>query len=410
VTADDVVLTLTIMLAAGLVARFAAGVVHLPAILLTLGAGVALGPSALDLVDVPLDSIAAQVGLTLGVSFILFHGGMGLSLRVLERVAVGLLLLAIPGVFLTACIVGVVAALAFDLPVTAGLLVGAALAPTDPAILVPLFERMRVRVKLSQTAIAESAINDPTGAVLALTFAAIVESGRTSVLDALADFVVNVLVSTAIGIGFGVVLALVVSDRRGGVWRESSAIAVIAVVAGSLVSADFAGGSGLLGAFLAGLIVGNMGLLGLGMHSAHEAPMRATVAAAAEVASILVFVLLGVNLPLRAMADDLVPALLVVGTLIAIARPITVLACLFPDRRGRWTREEIVFLAWTRETGVVPAALAGILVAEGVAHADVVVTCVAVAVVTTLAVQATTKAPLAARLGLLAGESGAAPP
>jgi NhaP-type Na+/H+ or K+/H+ antiporter len=53
------------------------------------------------------------------------------------------------------------------------------------------------------------------------------------------------------------------------------------------------------------------------------------------------------------------------------------------DGLGAWTREELVFLSWCRETGVVPAAL------------------VALAIVTTLLLQATTASPVARRLGLV---------
>ena len=73
---------------------------------------------------------------------------------------------------------GVVAYLVFDLPCTAALLVGAVLAPTDPAILIPLFVRSRLRPKVAQTVIAESAFNDPTGAALALALAGVVLTGE----------------------------------------------------------------------------------------------------------------------------------------------------------------------------------------------------------------------------------------
>ena len=75
-------------------------------------------------------------------------------------------------------------------------------------------------------------------------------------------------------------------------------------------------------------------------------------------------------------------------------------ASLLPDRRGRWSREEIAFLSWTRETGVVPAALVGILIADGVAYESELTTVVALAIVVTLLLQSTTKAWLARRLGL----------
>jgi cell volume regulation protein A len=389
------------MLGAGLVSQLVADYLRAPRMLFLLGVGTLLGPSVADAVDVPLDSIGAQLLLTLGVSFILFHGGLQLSTRVLSGVAVGLGMLVIPGVVLTAVITGSVAALVFGLPLSTGLLIGAVLAPTDPAILIPLFERIRLRPKLAQTIIAESALNDPTGAVLALAFAGVVLSGRASMSKPLRDFVVDLVISTALGVVFGVVLSAVVSSRRAGIWRESSAITVMAVMSAGYVSIDEAGGSGYLGAFLAGLIVGNMDRLGLAMHSHHENEMRTLVAVVADVMVIFVFITLGANLPWRDIADHLAPALAVVAVLVLVARPLTVLACLLPDRRGKWSREEIVFLAWTRETGVVPAALAGVVVGLHVPDANLVVVTVALTIVVTLALQATTKRWLARRLRLL---------
>jgi cell volume regulation protein A len=87
--------------------------------------------------------------------------------------------------------------------------------------------------------------------------------------------------------------------------------------------------------------------------------------------------------------------------LILLARPLTVLLCLVPDRRGAWSREEVVFLAWTRETGVVPAALAGIMVGLDVPNANLIVVTVALAIIVTLSLQSTTKQWLARRLRLV---------
>jgi cell volume regulation protein A len=399
---QDVILTIALMLAAGLACALVADVLRLPHMLVFLAAGICLGPAALGVIDVPLDSMGAQLVLTLGVSFILFHGGLQLSVRVLSNVVVGLGLLAVLGVVLTAVVTGSAAALAFGLPLSSGLLIGAALAPTDPAILIPLFERLRLRPRVSQTIIAESALNDPTGAVLTLAFLGVVLSGKASLTDPLLEFIVDLAVSTAIGVIFGVVLSAAISSHRTGIWRESAAVAVMMVVAGSYFSIDSAGGSGYLGAFIAGLIVGNMEELRLAMHSHHAAEMRVLIANIANVMVMFVFLTLGANLPRwSAIADDLFRALAVLAVLIFVARPLTVLACLLPDRRARWSRDELLFLSWTRETGVVPAALAGIIVSVNAPHADLVVTTIALAIVFTLTAQATTKPWLARRLGLL---------
>jgi potassium/hydrogen antiporter len=398
---QDVILTLSLVLVAALVARFVASLLRVPEILLLVAMGALFGPSVLDVVDAPLDSIGAQLLFTLGVSLILFYGGLNLSLPLLRRVWVGLGMLVVPGVILTAVITGTAAYLVFDLPIEAALLVGAVLAPTDPAILIPLFLRSRLRPKVAQTVIAESAFNDPTGAVLALALAGVLLSGDGSLADPAIDFVVDLGISTVIGIVAGVLLSAAISSHRSGIWRESSALAVLTAVTISYFSLDTAGGSGYLGAFLAGLIVGNMEHLGLAMHSAHEREMRAFAFNMADLVTLFVFVVLGANIPFDDLGANFLPALAVLAVLMLVARPLTVLACTLPDRAAAWTARERVFLCWTRETGVVPAALVGVLAGLGVPHTEVYASVVALAIVMTLLLQALPAAWLAERLGLL---------
>lgn len=403
-TSPEVIETLALVVAAGLAAELLATALRLPPMVVLLGAGAALGPHVLGVLELPLESVAIQLLLTLGVSFILFHGGLELSLRLLRRVALGLGLLAVPGTVLTAAITGVVAAAAFGIPLEAGLLLGAVLAPLDPAILIPLFERIRLRPKVAQTVVAESALNDAVGAVLALALAAFVVGDGGSLADPFFHFVVDLVISTGLGVAFGLALALAVSNRRLGIWQEAPVLAVLLVVSLGYVAIESAGGSGYLGAFIAGIIVGNMDVLGLGMHSTREREVRSFASVASDVVVILVFVTLGANLPFDAVAEQAWPALLTLAVLILVARPLTVLACLLPDRRGRWEPAELAFLAWTRETGVVPAALVGVLVAEGVPYEDELIAVVALAVVVTLVLQSSTKPWLARRLGLDEGE------
>ena len=397
----DIILTLAIMLAAGLVSEPIARILRLPPMLVLIGAGSILGPELTGAIDVPLDSTGAQLLLTLGVAVILFNGGLQLSLKILRQVAIGLGLLSVVGVIITAAIVGLVASAAFDLPVSQGLLMGAVLAPTDPAILIPLFERLRLRPKVSQTIIAESALNDPIGAVLALSLASVVLSGSSSFGEPVLDFVKELAISVALGVVLGAAISVIVSHGRFGVFAESAGIAVLCAVAASYFSVDSAGGSGYLGAFIAGVIVGNMDTLRLGMHGEHEQQMRTVIGTVAEIMVMLVFIVLGANLPWGALVDHIGPALVVLVSLLFVARPIAVLACILPDRPGRWTRNETVFLAWARETGVLPAALAGIMVSRHLPNADLIVVVVALAVILTLGVQSTTKGWLARRLGLL---------
>ena len=225
----------------------------------------------------------------------------------------------------------------------------------------------------------------------------------------LLDFLVNLGISTIIGIVAGVLLSATVSSSRAGIWRESSGAAALMVVTISYFSLDSAGGSGYLGAFLAGLIAANMEHVGLEMQQEHEQEMRRFAANAADLVTFFVFMVLGVNIPFGVLGDNLLPAFAVIGVLILVARPLAVLACTGPDRRGAWTSREIAFLCWTRETGVVPAALVGVLAGLGVPNIDTYASVVALAIIVTLIVQALPAGWLAGRLGLLDGPNPVSP-
>ena len=282
---------------------------------------------------------------------------------------------------------------------------GAVLAPTDPAILIPLFVRSRLRPKVAQTVVAESAFNDPTGAVLALALAGVLLTGDASIATPAREFVVDLGISTVIGIVAGVLLAATISSRRAGIWRESSAAAVLAVVTIGYFSLDSAGGSGYLGAFLAGLIVGNMERLGLAMHSQHERELRQFAFNVADLVTLFVFVVLGANIPFDTLGEYFLPALAVLAALLLLARPLTVLACTLPDRRGGLDpargRVPLLDARDRRRAGGAGRACSPASACRTPTSTPRVV---ALAIVMTLLLQALPAAWLARRLGLLDGE------
>src|ERR687886_2614993 len=298
----------------------------------------------------------------------------------------------------------------FGVAFPVALLVGAVLASTDPAILIPLFDQLKVRPKVSQTVIAESAFNDVTGTVLTLALVGVAEAGSFTLSGPALDFVRELVLGGVIGVAAGLVLCYAVaSTARSGIWDESPGVAILAVVALGFVSTETLGGSAYLATFVMGLMIGNMDLLGLGHHDEHATLLEGFLGQVAEIATLLVFVTLGLNLPFEALGKYLFGGLLVMFVFIFVARPITVLACLLPDRRGGWTGREIAFISWCRETGVIPAAVASLLLARGVEGAQIAVSLVALAVCVTLLLQATTAGYLARRLGLLEGSEPEAP-
>ena len=69
-----------------------------------------------------------------------------------------IVILATLGVVITAGITGIAAHYVLEAPVLVAMLLGATLASTDPATLVPIFRQVQIRERLAQTVMSESAL------------------------------------------------------------------------------------------------------------------------------------------------------------------------------------------------------------------------------------------------------------
>jgi potassium/hydrogen antiporter len=280
-----------LILCAGLVSQLIATVTRLPQMVVLVAAGALIGPSVLGLVSNPLGGVGAQLLFNIGVALILFHGGTGISLRVISGTAVGLGLLVLPGVLLTAFIVALAISPIFGVAFPVALLVGVVLAATDPAILIPLFDRLNLRPKVAQTVIAESAFNAVTATVLTLTLVGVVEAGGFTFSGPALEFTKELALGTLIGIVAGAILCYAISSTaRAGIWDESPGVAILAVVALAYFSTESLGGSACLATFVMGLMVGNMEVLGLGHHDEHATLLEGFLGQVAEIATLLVFI------------------------------------------------------------------------------------------------------------------------
>jgi cell volume regulation protein A len=373
-----------------------------PDVAVFLLVGIALGPGALGIVHVGADSVANELLLLFGSCYILFDGGASLRLRVLKQVWITIALLATLGVLVTAAITAVAAQQLLGVPFIIALLLGAAIASTDPATLVPIFRQVRIRERVAQTVMSESAFNDATGAIM--TFAvlgAAMGTGEFSLSASLA----HLAWQSAIGIGAGAVLGylavvFIAHERVGFLAEHAPVVSLMAVIA-SFLAADRMQASGFMAVFVFGIVVGNRDVLGFAMSPNEERRLEEFVSTTALLMRMFIFVLLGSQVDFALMQRYLVPGIGVVLALMLVARPAAVFACALPDRRARWTFKEMLFMCWTRETGVIPAALAGLLLGMHAPGAEIIASVTFIAVLMTILVQAPTTRPLAGALGLL---------
>lgn len=391
-----------LILAIGTVAGLLAQKLRIPDIAIFLLAGIAIGPHALKLIDIPADSALNQIILLFGASYILFDGGAALRLNVLKRVWITILVLATIGVLITAGITALAAHLVFGLPPVLALLLGATIASTDPATLVPIFRQIRIRDRVAQTVMSESAFNDAMAAIFTFSVLGLATgSGAFSLFNFLFDLIKQAAIGIAAGVLLGYLAALLIAHERWAVLAEYAPVVTLVAVIGAYFAASGLQSSGFMAVFVFGIVLGNKETLGFRMEPGEAQKLNEFVLTTAFIMRLFIFILLGAQLNFVQMSQHWTGGVAVALVLMLIARPVTVLLCALPDRRARWSSGELIFMCWTRETGVIPAALAGLLLGSKAPEANLIAPVTFVIILMTILIQAPTTEWLGRRLGLL---------
>lgn len=392
-----------IVLAAGIASAYVARRLKVPDIVVFLLAGAALGPAATGLIDIRADSVPNQIVLIFGSSYILFDGGASLRLGVLREVWITIALLATAGVLITAAITAAAAHFILDLPLAVALLLGMVIAATDPATLIPIFRQIRIRERVAQAVMSESAFNDATGAIA--TFAVLAAASGSSAIS-IPSAVADLLWQSGIGILAGGILGYaavaLIAHEKYAFLREYAPVVTLMAVIGAYLGADGLQASGFMAVFVFGIALGNKESLGFRMSAREGAQLDDYVATTAFLTRMFIFLILGSQVNFGLIGRYLGGGAAVVAVFMLVARPAAVFLCASPDRRARWSLNELLLMCWTRETGVIPAALSGLLLGMNAPGAETIAAITFIAIVATILIQATTTRWLAGKLGLLA--------
>lgn len=402
ISANELVLIMASVATIGVIGGWFAQKLKLPDVVIYLILGVAFGPTFLNLVNMEAFPTANEIILTFGSAFILYEGGREVKLKILNEVKVSVGLLASLGVFITAGIVGLTAYYVFKLSIGPSFLLGATIASTDPAALIPVFKTVPIKNKLKQTVISESAFNDAFGAILFTSIlTGLTMTQRVGILATLLELVFMILIGLLVGIGVALIAVGISSDKKYGIFHGYAPIISITVVVFAYEISERFGGSGYMAVFIAGLVYGNKKRFGLwvpdedyisGVH------FRENIA---TIARMSIFIVLGTHLNLNSLLKYGFGSIIVVVTLMFIARPIVVLICTAFDKKANWSKNEKLFMMWVRETGVIPAALSGIIVSTKVEGYEIISSAVFMTIIITLLVQASTTNIVAKKLDVL---------
>lgn len=292
---------------------------------------------------------------------ILFDGGLHIGLGRFRRSVKPILALGVFGTFLTAGFVALAAHYVLGFSWIESGLVGAAIAPTDPAVTFSVFGSREVRGRAGTILEGEAGMNDPVGIALMIGMIELAREDDGSLAIVAREFVVEMGLGLAVGIG-GALLLLPIARR---VRLTGPALYPIRVLAGAGIIyglAAVAGGSGFLAVFVAGIILGDAAMPQKGeIESFHS-----SLAGLAEIAA---FVALGLTVSIGNLDTlDVWEHGLVLALILAfVARPLAVIPLLVPARLRHGER---LFIAWGGLKGAVPILLGALAVLAGLEGSD----------------------------------------
>ena len=321
---------------------------------------------------------------------ILFNGGMDIGWRRFRSVAGPILTLGIFGTFATAGLAAVFAHYALGFDWTLAGLVGAALAPTDPAVMFSVLGRREIGGRSGTTLEGEAGVNDPAGIALMIGMIELATHSNESVLVILREFIVEMGIGTALG--FAGALLMVALLGRVRLTTEALNPVLALALAGALYGVTaLAHGSGFLAVFIAGLVVG-------GAETPYKAAIEGFHGSLAVLAEIAVFVALGLRVSFGSLTGGMwVDGALLTLALAVLVRPAVVVASL---TAFRFSWPERAFIAWSGLKGAVPFLLAAFAVIAGVEDADRLFGIVFVVVLLSVVGQGTPLPWVARKLGI----------
>ena len=304
-------LDLLIVLVAAKLAAEIAERLNLPAVLGEIVAGVAIGPSALGLVELTdARGVSLAMFAEIGVLLLLLQVGMEMDLAELSKVGKSSLLVAIIGVVLPFA-TGAGVSLLFGQSTNTAIFIGAALTATSVGITARVFGDLRALATMEARIVLGAAVADDVLGLVILTVVVKVVTGGSVGVGTVAStlgLAVGFLILTGV-VGLMLVPRLLDSIHRRASSPATVTVAALAITLGFAALADAAKLAFIIGAFMAGL--------GLAKCRQHDRIAR-DLGSIGNVFIPVFFAQIGINADLSAMAKPSVLGLAAVLTVVAV--------------------------------------------------------------------------------------------
>lgn len=373
-------LVLLSILATALSARFG-----VPVLLIFLTLGMLAGEDGLGHIRFHDVHLAYLIG-NLALALILLDGGLRTRIATFRAGLRPALSLATVGVALTALLTGGFIAWAFGIDLRYGLLLGAIVSSTDAAAVFAALSQTGVSLnrRVGATLEIESGANDPMALFLVATLAGVIARGEDiAPLMLLAELARQFGIGLILGVPLAHVTGLALMrlsliEGLQSLLLTSAGVATFAII-------NAAGGSGFLGIYLFGVLIGNT-------RARCVAGLLPVMGGYAWLSQAGMFLVLGLLVTPSALIDRMGIAVSTALFLILVARPVAVAVALWPFR---FPLREVSYISWIGLRGAVPIVLSLFPVMASLPGGQPLFEITFVVVLTSLLIQGTTVASTA---------------
>ena len=351
--------------------------------------------------------LSSEVILFLFLPPIVFEAAFHINKRLMSETFLPIIIFAVPGVIVSALIIGWFVGYATAIPLVYAMLFGALISATDPVSVIALFKSIGAPAKLTTILEGESVFNDASALVTFSLVLGIIAAGSFDIYTIaygtewiLWSFFGGILTGIITGVLIGSLIAL--SGRNAVI---SSVITMVVAYSSYLLADSFFKASGIIAVLTAGLIVGR--LVSIWMKKEDRKEISEFQDFSAYFANVLIFLLMGITTAniLAGLSSDIELLLLIPAAVIAVfisrAVVIYILSGIMNLFKGRdyipMKYQHALF--WGGLRGAVAIALA-LSIREDMPYRNEIVMMTVGVVLFTVIVDGFTTKPLATKLGL----------
>ncbi len=382
---NNILLSIASIGVLGIACQWFAWWVRIPSILFLLTMGIIVGP-VLNLINP--DALFGNLlfpFISLSVAVILFEGSLTLKFEDIRGHGKTVSNLVSTGALITWLIIGYSTYRLLDLPIELAFLFGAIVVVTGPTVIIPMLRIVRPNTKVANVLRWEGIVIDPLGALLAVLVFDFIISGQQNNALGMIFLTFGKIIFSGLIIGFvsGWLIGEILRKQYVPQYLRNI-FTLISVFAIFVTSEMIESESGLLAVTVMGITMANMKDMDIDNILDFKESLSVLLISA-------LFIILAARIELHELIHVGWPAIILLGIIIFVARPVSVFAS---SIGSDLSVNEKLMISWIGPRGIIAAAISSLFALRledaGYTEAALIVPLTFVIIIGTVVIQSTT--------------------